>query len=115
MTSLGRGRGFKTIGEETLSENTELYSILSKRIETLHQAHCEKDRTHELLDTIEELNDALEHAQADEEKRNVALLQKVNEVLNELDFEEQSNLDEAVDVLIGEYLDLLEEVEDEFN
>jgi hypothetical protein len=115
MRGKGRGKGFETVGEELLTEDTDLYSVLSNRLEILHQAHCEKNRTPELLDTIEELNDALEHTQVEVNNRNKAMLQKVNDVLNELDYDEQSNLSEAVDALIGEYLDLFEEVEDEFN
>jgi hypothetical protein len=115
MTSLGRGRGFKTIGEETLAEDTELYSTITDRLDLLHQAHCSKKSPNKLLDTKEELTDELDQIQVEVDKRDKAMLQKVNNVLIELGYDEHTSLDEAVDLLIGEYLDLLEEGEDEFN
>ena len=131
MASLGRGKGFQVTGRYSALEDRELMSRIRTRLIELLEIidgtddglEEEKDR---VLDAVEELEDENEHlremlaaARREHDAVNVnlqrnhdMLLGKVNDALFDVRPEGFDELEEAVENLIEEYLDTVEEAED---
>jgi exonuclease VII small subunit len=142
MQSQGR-KGFKKTGEFSGLDDRVLMKRIADRMETLlhiirgdlpnplmeEKVRLEK-AVEELEDAVEELEDdnrALQRALRLARERNrelVAvkeryegldeLVSQINEVLNEIYLEPFQDLESAVEALIEEYDDLLEETDDEY-
>jgi septal ring factor EnvC (AmiA/AmiB activator) len=133
MTSLGRGRGFKVVREFSALGDQALMEVIAKRLRVLlnliegYKVSSSEAETQRLLDEIEELQDdnstlRLELRKTrdviedlDEERLSTEdyerILQQINESL--CNFEDIEDLDTAVETLVNEYLDILEELGDE--
>ena len=132
MASLGRGRGFKVVSQFSALGDQELMEVIAKRLRVLLrliEGYSPKDHKAEnasLDDQVEELEDDIkvllpEMEAAKERIRELEkesegygeLLSMVNEALKHAYDESFHDLCSAVEALIGEYDDLLEEAEDE--
>ena len=133
MASLGRGRGFKVVGESSALGDQELMEVIAKRLRVLlnliegDESRSSEAETQRLLDEVEELQDdnsnlRLEFRKAKDEMADLEeerlspedyerILHTINETL--LHFEDIEDLESAVETLIGEYLDAQEELGDE--
>ena len=132
MASLGRGRGFKVVSQFSALGDQELMEVIAKRLRVLLrliEGYSPKDHKAEnasLDDQVEELDDEVKALASEleaakgrarelekESERHGELLSMVNEAL-ELEYDEPFyELCSAVEALIEEYDDLLEEVEDD--
>ena len=133
MQSLGRGRGFKVVGEYSALGDEVLTGRIAKRMNgLLHLIEGDSPnplqvKNVQLEDQVEELEDDVKTLLSElkvakkrirelEEggtERYDELLYMVNEVLGEVYAVGFSDLDSAVRALIEEYDDLVEESEDE--
>ena len=133
MASLGRGRGFKVVGESSALGDQRLMEMIVKRLRVLlnliegDSPNPLGEENMRLEDQVEELEDdnrtlrlELRNARDDvvdlEEERlspedYERILYTINETL--LHFEDIEDLESAVETLIGEYLDAQEELGDE--
>ena len=134
MRSLGRGRGFEVVNEASAFLNEVLMSRISKRLDHLLEVIEGKrvdpldaensrlrDEVEELEDDVRALEDELERARirlrefedSTESEANDELLLQINEVLEGKNGEEFDDLPSAVEALIADYCDALEELDDE--
>jgi hypothetical protein len=133
MAGLGRGRGFKVVREFSALGDHELMEVIGRRLRVLlnliegDESSSPLAETQRLLDEIEELQDdnstlrlELQKARSvieelDEERLSPedyeSMLHLINETL--CDFEDIENLESAVETLVNEYQDILEELGDE--
>ena len=133
MQSLGRGRGFKVVGEYSALGDEAITSRIASRLHRLLRL-IEGDSPNPLQvenvrleDQVEELEDDVKAFRSElkvakkrireleegDTERYDELLYMVNEVLGEVYAVGFSDLDSAVRALIEEYDDLVEESEDE--
>ena len=133
MQSLGRGRGFKVVGEYSALGDEVLTRRIADRMRLILKL-IEGDtqsplmiRNTRLEDQVEELEDdvkaflselkvakrRIRELEEGDTERYDELLYMVNEVLGEIYAVGFSDLDSAVRALIEEYDDLVEESEDE--
>ncbi len=133
MQSLGRGRGFKVVGEYSALGDEVLTRRIADRMRLILKL-IEGDtqsplmiRNTRLEDQVEELEDDVKAFRSElkvakrrireleegDTERYDELLYMVNEVLGEVYAVGFSDLDSAVRALIEEYDDLVEESEDE--
>ena len=133
MQSLGRGRGFKVVGEYSALGDEAITSRIAGRLHRLLHLiegdspnHLQVENVR-LDDQVEELEDDVKAFRSElkvakrrireleegDTERYDELLYMVNEVLGEVYAVGFSDLDSAVRALIEEYDDLVEESEDE--
>ncbi len=132
MQSMGRGRGFKVVGEYSALGDEAITSRIASRLhQLLHLIEGDspiplqvknvqlEDQVEELEDDVKALQSELEAARVrisafeEEAETHDALLTMVNEALGDAYDEEFTDLGSAVGVMIKGYDDLREEVEDE--
>ena len=132
MQSLGRGRGFEKTGEYSAFGDEVLMGRISKRLKRLLQVidgdsldSVERvlleDQVEELEDETQAIKTELERARRRIVKLEAAsmdsevfdeLLSRINEALSDTYDEDYEDLESAVEALIDEYHDAVEEAED---
>lgn len=132
MVSLGRGRGFKVVDESSALCDRELTEIIAKHIRELldlidgGELRSGEVENQHLLDEVEELQDDIrtlrvmlrkakdEGVELEEERFPLEDYKRILDMINETlcDFEDIGDLGSAVETLIDEYLDALEELGD---
>jgi predicted nuclease with TOPRIM domain len=143
MKGLGRGKGFEVTGEYSALGDVNLTSRINervKKIENITSVEPEREQQVELkitesqynmiLDREEELEDEVAYLRRKlrQEQGKVAdlqdrleeiedseseILEKINDAIGEIYHEEFDDVYSAVDALLEEYHDLLEETEDQ--
>jgi len=133
MRGLGRGRGFEVVDEYSAFSDEVLMSRIVERIHRIFEAVEGKridpleaensrlrDEVEELEDDIRALEDKLKiaetrlgEAEDSINEANDELLQQINELLGEKSGEGFDDLPSAVEALIADYCDALEELDDE--
>ncbi len=117
MRSLGRAKGFEVtkrfsaLGDEELMNmiSSRCYAILKIVGEEVTETFMVTDVENRLRDKIVELQSSLDSY----EEEMDGILAKVNDVLIDIYEEEFVNLEKAMDALITEYQEVMEEAEDE--